>query len=108
MGFYAKNIKRPKNREKLLLLIAGEWIARAIYVATKLQIADHLEGGSKSVQELAILSRSHDNFYTGFVCFSLRSLAIREILFQLPCKPMTLRISLTVALETSIIFWVPS
>jgi hypothetical protein len=52
----------PKNREKLLLLIAGEWIARAIYVATKLQIADHLGEGSKSIQDLAALSRSHEEF----------------------------------------------
>jgi hypothetical protein len=30
-----------KDREKLLFLIAGEWVSRALYVATKLQISEN-------------------------------------------------------------------
>jgi hypothetical protein len=52
------------HREKLLLLIAGEWISRAIYVATKLHIADYLEEGPKSIQELVTLSQSHPESLT--------------------------------------------
>jgi hypothetical protein len=40
-------------REKLLNLFAGEWVSRGIYVATKLEIAEHLHTGPKSIEELA-------------------------------------------------------
>lgn len=45
-------------RQKLLSLCAGEWVSRGLYVATKLEIADHLEFGSKSVEDLAKLTHS--------------------------------------------------
>jgi len=34
-------------------MITGYWISQAIYAAAKFGIADHLEDGSKSVDELA-------------------------------------------------------
>lgn len=40
-------------REKLLKVFTGEWVARCLYVAAKFNIADHLESGPKSIQELA-------------------------------------------------------
>ena len=49
---------REINREKMLLLLSGEWVSRALYVATKLKIADHLKSESKSVDDLAKLTQS--------------------------------------------------
>lgn len=46
-------------REKLLLMLSGEWVARGLYVATKLDVAEHLRDGSKSVEELAALTNTH-------------------------------------------------
>lgn len=46
-------------RQKLLSLYAGEWVSRGIYVATKLGIADHLESGPKSIEELSKLTQSN-------------------------------------------------
>jgi len=53
--------KTPQEaaRQKLLSLFAGEWVSRGLYVATKLEIADHLHSGPKSVSELANLSQSN-------------------------------------------------
>lgn len=51
-------------REKLLSLFAGEWVSRSLYVATKLEIADHLQSGPKSVETLAQLTSSNlDSLY---------------------------------------------
>ncbi len=47
------------NREKLLLLLSGEWVSRALYVAVKLEIADYLQSGPKTAQELAALTKSN-------------------------------------------------
>lgn len=47
------------QREKLLLLLSGEWVSRGIYVATKLEIADHLNPQSKTIEELAALTQSN-------------------------------------------------
>ncbi len=44
------------GREKLLTCLAGEWVSRCLYVATRLEIADHLQQGPKSAKELAQLS----------------------------------------------------
>lgn len=40
-------------RENMLQLMSGEWVSRGIYVATKLDIAGHLQGGPKSIKDLA-------------------------------------------------------
>lgn len=48
-----------KAREKLLLLLSGEWVSRALYVATKLEIADYLQEGPKSIQEIADYSQTN-------------------------------------------------
>lgn len=62
----AKSLSTPSQqsnediaREKLLTFLAGDWIARGIYVATKLEIADYLLNGPKSAEELASLSQSN-------------------------------------------------
>lgn len=39
-------------RENLLMLFSGEWVSRGLYVATKLEVADHLST-PKSIEELA-------------------------------------------------------
>jgi hypothetical protein len=48
-----------KLRENLLLLLSGEWISRGLYVVTKLEIADYLQDGPQSVQEIAVFSQSN-------------------------------------------------
>lgn len=48
-------------REGLLKLLAGEWVSRGIYVATKLEIADHLSE-PKSIDELAQITNSDPEF----------------------------------------------
>lgn len=58
--------KTPQDvaREKLLKLLSGEWISRGLYVATKLEIADHLQAELKSIEELANLTGTHvDSLY---------------------------------------------
>ncbi len=39
--------------QQLVQMIVGSWVSRAIYVAAKLQIADHLADGPRSAEELA-------------------------------------------------------
>lgn len=57
-------INQEAAREKLLNLLSGEWVSRAVYVATKLEIADHLQDGPKSIEDLAHLTSSHpDSLY---------------------------------------------
>lgn len=46
-------------REKILNLLSGEWVSRGLYVVTKLEVADHLQSGSKSIEELGILTSSN-------------------------------------------------
>ena len=48
-----------KARESLLLLLSGEWVSRALYVVTKLEIADYLQDGPKSLQEIVAFSQSN-------------------------------------------------
>ncbi len=50
---------REIDREKMLLLLSGEWVSRALYVVTKLEIADHLKSKSKSVDDLARMTQSN-------------------------------------------------
>ena len=38
-------ISQEKARGKVLMLLSGEWVSRSLYVATKLEIADHLHDG---------------------------------------------------------------
>jgi hypothetical protein len=42
-------------RAELLDLLGGEWVSHGIYVATKLECADHLQKGAKTAHELAEL-----------------------------------------------------
>jgi hypothetical protein len=39
--------------QQLFQMLTGSWVARAIYVAAKLRIADHLKDGPRSAEELA-------------------------------------------------------
>ena len=50
---------KQEPRKKILKIMAGEWLARACYVAAKLQIADHLSSGPKTIQELVELTKTH-------------------------------------------------
>jgi hypothetical protein len=43
----------PNRWQQLLQLFIGSWVARAIDVAAKLRIADHLKDGPRSAAELA-------------------------------------------------------
>ena len=46
-------MNEPKPWQQLIQMITGYWISRAIYVAAKLRIADHLKDGPRSAEELA-------------------------------------------------------
>lgn len=60
LAIYASEKEEPKTaREKLLSLLAGEWVSRGLYVATKLELADHLQLGPKTIEELAQLSQAN-------------------------------------------------
>lgn len=54
-----QNVSQETSRQKILSIFAGEWVARGLYTAVKLEIADHLNEGSKSIEELAVLSHSN-------------------------------------------------
>lgn len=43
----------------MLQMISGFWISRAIYIVAKLGLADHLQGGAKTAEELAAASGTH-------------------------------------------------
>ena len=45
---------------QLMLFIVGKWISKPIYVAAQLGIADMLEEGPKTIEELARKTRSHE------------------------------------------------
>jgi hypothetical protein len=49
----APGLQEAKQRQHLLQLMIGSWVARAIYVAAKLRIADHLNEGPASAEDLA-------------------------------------------------------
>lgn len=51
--------QQDSGREQLLKLLAGEWNSRALYAAAKLGIADQLELGPKSIEELSEATSSH-------------------------------------------------
>ena len=56
----------PKHneRESLLSIVSGEWIAQGLFTATKLDIASHLMAGEKSVSNLAKITGSNEeNLY---------------------------------------------
>jgi O-methyltransferase domain/Dimerisation domain len=43
----------------MLQMISGFWISRAIYIVAKLGLADHMQGGAKTADELATASNTH-------------------------------------------------
>ena len=45
--------------EQLDRMITGYWVSQAIYAAAKFDIADHLAGGPKSVEELAAATETN-------------------------------------------------
>jgi ubiquinone/menaquinone biosynthesis C-methylase UbiE len=50
--------------EHLARMMTGYWMSQAIYVAAKLELADQLTGGAKSVNELATATKTHaDSLY---------------------------------------------
>lgn len=49
----SKQQRVEKAREDLLMLLSGEWISRGVYIVAKLEIANQLIDGPKSVETLA-------------------------------------------------------
>jgi hypothetical protein len=45
-------MSEPQPAQQLVQMIVGSWVSRAIYVAAKLQIADHLKDGPRSAEDL--------------------------------------------------------
>ncbi len=50
---YIGSVFSHGERANILNVMAGEWIAKGVYTATKLRVAEHLEEGAKRVEELA-------------------------------------------------------
>ncbi|MGE3804113.1 MAG: methyltransferase [Gemmataceae bacterium] len=46
-------------QQQIIDMINANWLSQAVYVAAKLRIADHLQAGPRSVDELARLSQAH-------------------------------------------------
>jgi hypothetical protein len=46
-------MSEPLPSQQLVQMTMGSWIARTIYVAAKLRIADHLANGPRAANELA-------------------------------------------------------
>ena len=46
-------MSEPQPSQQLVQMTMGSWISRAIYVAAKLRIADHLAAGPRAAKELA-------------------------------------------------------
>lgn len=70
------------DRETILDIVAGEWIAQGVYTATKLDIAEYLSESPKSVEQLATLTNSdEENLYR-----LLRLLSSRGIFKEGPTR----------------------
>jgi predicted transcriptional regulator len=50
--------KKPTPRQQLVGMITSYWSSMAIHVAAKLKLADHVQNGPKTAQELAKLSKT--------------------------------------------------
>ena len=46
-------MSQPHPWQQLTQIITGSWVSRAVYVAAKLRIADHLKDGPRTAEELA-------------------------------------------------------
>jgi hypothetical protein len=46
-------MNKPHPWQQLTQMITGSWVSRAIYVAAKLRVADHLKDGPRAAEELA-------------------------------------------------------
>ena len=49
----------PTPQQQMAQHINGFWVTQAIYVAARLEIADHLAGGPLSISELAVRTEAH-------------------------------------------------
>ena len=49
----------PEARQQLLQILAGEWVARAVYTAAKLQVADQLQAGPCTLEQLSTALQVH-------------------------------------------------
>src|SRR5262249_20653863 len=47
------NMSAPHPCQQLTQMITSYWVSRAVYIAAKLRIADHLEDGPRTAEELA-------------------------------------------------------
>ncbi|HEX5707167.1 MAG TPA: methyltransferase [Pyrinomonadaceae bacterium] len=59
MELTASEIEGTAAAEAFFQLATGHWVAKAIYVATRLGVADLLTGGPKTVEELATATAAH-------------------------------------------------
>ena len=46
-------MSKQQPSQQLTQMITGYWVSRAIYIAAKLRIADHLKDGPRTAEELA-------------------------------------------------------
>ncbi len=54
-----KHDEKASPESRLLQLITGNWPMQAVYAAAKLELADHVHDGPKTVEELAIVVGAH-------------------------------------------------
>jgi len=70
--------EKSAEREKILSVVAGEWVAHGVYTAAKFDIATHLANGPKSISELARLTGcNEENLYR-----LMRFLASSDIFYE--------------------------
>jgi len=68
------------EREDLLNVVSGQWIAQGVYTAAKMDVAGHLLNGTKSIEQLAQVTNSdEDSLYR-----LMRMLASAGIFNELP------------------------
>src|SRR5690349_1592872 len=62
--------------EKMIGFVGGFWASRALYIAAKLQLLDHLKGSAKTTEQLAAATATHPRSLYRL----LRALASIEVL----------------------------
>ncbi len=51
--------QQAKPALRLMPLITGHWVAAAVYAAARLKLADHLKGGPRTAEDLALACGAH-------------------------------------------------
>lgn len=84
----ASNAQPSQQPPQLLLsqMITGYWVSQCLYAAARLNLADHLQAGPRSVSELASATQAHEpSLYR-----LLRALASVGVILEAPAQTFSL------------------